>query len=260
MGKVSSKVCKECSECLPFLKIGRKNSLQYLELAEYGYAKSDYKDIVEEKKIEVESTASSVDSSEFLDIYSRPLELNCDKMIDKEGFLVYGQDLDEGFLVKAQWKSKFTPKEILDYFRLNNERKIWDKNIDQVEEIPGDASDEYITYTKFKKVIAISQRDMLIISNIVERNDGILVVSKSIEHEKYPESSEVTRIKIFTAGYYFEDISDDQYKTKVFSLTKANFGGSISQKFVKKATAIALPKLYQAMEKGMEKYYKIINS
>jgi len=98
---------------------------------------------------------------------------------------------------------------------------------------------------------------MMIISNVTEKSDGVMVTSKSCHHENYPEKEGVTRMQIFLAGYYFERIHDDEYKTKVFSLTKAHFGGSISQKFIKKATTMTLPKLYQTMEKCMQDYYKL---
>ena len=257
MGKIASKACKNCQDCLSFLNIGKTKSLEYLELTEYKANKISSPDIVEDKGTADDSYVSNIEGLEFLDIYNQPLDENCEKMIDKEGFLVYGQDLDNGFLIKAAWESKFTAKEFLYYIRVIDERSKWDKNIQYIEEIQGDNENEYLTYAKFKKVIAISQRDMMITTNVIKKPDGILIISRSCNHEKFPEAEGTIRMNIFLAGYYLLNIPQGEFQTKVFSLTKANFGGSISQKFIRKATAMALPKLYQTMEKCMEKYYSI---
>ena len=106
-------------------------------------------------------------------------------------------------------------------------------------------------------MIAISQRDMSILSNIIETHDGIMIISKSCNIDKYPVQDNITRMEIYLAGFYFQSIDHEMYKTKVFSLTKANFGGSMPQKFIKKTTAMVLPKLYKDMENCMDKYYKL---
>ena len=198
---------------------------------------------------------NSVDPSEFLIYYSDPLDQGFDKMLEKDGFIIYGNVFEEGFTLKSLWLSRFKPEEFLKFFRDSDQRKNWDKNIESIEELPGPSKSEFYTYMKFKKVIAISQRDSVILTNIIKRKDGILIVSKSVTHAKYPEKEGISRMHIFIAGYYLQEHPDPDYNTKVFSLTKANFGGKISHKLVQKATAMALPKLYQGMEKCMGEYF-----
>jgi hypothetical protein len=240
MGAVVSQSCKKCSKCLSFLPIIHRKKQQEQS---------------EDRRSEISSTEQPTEYTEFLEIYNRPLPEGCDKLCEKDGFIVFGSDLPEGFLIKAQWTSNFSPSAILTYFRNPSERKQWDKNVEEIQELSGGTEDEYRTYTKFKKVIAISQRDALIVSNVYQRTDGLVVVSRSCEDPKFPENDNVTRMQIFLAGYYFKN-TDENGKTLVFTLTKAHFGGSISQSFIKKATALAIPKMYQAMEKGMNAYYK----
>jgi START domain len=252
MGSVGSNACKKC---FGLLKKKKTYPLEYLELVEDVEAQLPKNDI-EKPKINIDSDPNLLIKFEFLEIYNKPIQENCEKIIDKEGFLVYGQDIKEGFLIKAQWQSKHEPKKILEYMQMTEHRKKWDKNIELIEQVPGKSSDEFFTYAKYKKMIALSQRDMVIVSNIIETTDGIMIVSKSCNHIKYPEQEDFTRIKIFLGGYYFLYSNNFPYKTKVFTLTKANFGGSIPQVIIKKATALAFPKLYQGMEKCMDEYYK----
>lgn len=257
MGQAGSKLCDQCSYCLIFLNLSRKKSLQYLELEDFGVtAKEENKEIFEEVKITSDKPIYLVDPSDFLNYYLEPPDYNCDKILDKDGILVFGQSFDDGFLVKAYWNSKFTPDQLYTYFRNKDQRKLWDKNVENIEEIEIPDSEEFYTYMKFKKVVAISQRDSVIISHKVDKSDGIMLVSKSCIHENYPETENVTRMKIYVAGYYFKSIEDEKFKSKIFSCTRANFGGAISHKFILKATAMALPPLYKTMEKCMENFYK----
>lgn len=255
MGSITGKICKNCNECLPFI-FSRKPSEKYIELPEITPDKQDnHREMTEEQTPVHEKPENSVDPSDFLIYYSDPLDHGFEKMLEKDGFIIYGNIFDQGFTLKALWLSKFRPEEFLKFFRDSDQRKNWDKNIESIEELAGQSKNEFYTYMKFKKVIAISQRDSIILTNIIKRKDGILIVSKSVNHEKYPEKEGISRMHIFIAGYYLQENSDLEYKTKVFSLTKANFGGTISHKLVQKATAMALPKLYQGMEKAMGEYF-----
>ena len=234
--------------------------VQYLEIGERTSPKvEESQELCEEKKvIDNTSVALSADESEFLSVFNSPIEEGCEKMHDKDGFIVYAQDLEEGFLIKAQWYSKCTPQQVFDYIRVASQRAVWDKNVEFIEEIPGDNEDEYITYMRLKKVIAISQRDMLIKSNVSPKSDGIIVTTRSCSHENYPEKTGTIRMKIFFAGNYYQGVDDKEgYKTKIYLLTKSSFGGSAPQKFIKKVTTMELPKLYRNMEKCMNEYYSL---
>lgn len=242
---------KSCKNCFSFLIYRKKKPIEYLELAEFGSINS-LPPIVKNSELN-ENNEISINESEFLEYFNSSLHEGCEKMYDKDEILVYGKDLEEGFLVKSVWYSNYSPEELLEYSRISDERKNWDKNADYTEEIEGSSKDEYFTYIKFKKVIAISQRDMMIASNVYRKKDGIIVVSRSYDHKEFPESEGFIRMKIKLAGYYFQTL--DCNKTKVFSLTIGNFGGSLPQKFIRKSTGAALPKLYQDMEKAMSKYF-----
>lgn len=187
--------------------------------------------------------------------YLYPLHLNSEKLLEKGNIQIYGQLNQESFLLKSVFYSKFPPDQVLNYFRDLTQRPIWDKNIEKIEEIPTETDSEFYTYMKFKKVLTISQRDSLIISSIIQKDDGILLISQSASLPSHPELDSVTRIKIFIAGYYFKSTNEQNFRTKVFNLTKADFKGVISHKLVQKATALGLPKMVELMEQGMEKFY-----
>jgi hypothetical protein len=254
MGQVSGKLCDQCSYCLIFLHLSRKKSLQYLELEDFGVTVKEEKPEIIEEPLKQDPILYLVDPSEFLNFYLEPLEFNCEKLLEKEGILIYGTTFEEGFLIKSTWNSKFSPDSLYSYFRDLDQRKLWDKNLEKIEEMPGQGSEEFYTYMRFKKVIAISQRDSVIVSQKFEKNDGIMLVSKSCHLEQYPEMENITRMKIYVAGYYFKAVEDPVWKSRIFSCTKGNFGGNMAHKFVLKATASALPPMYKAMEKCMENF------
>lgn len=255
MGNAPSNLCKKCTDCFGLKKNTVSNSDQYVALKDCSSTDSTSQEITEEKKSNPEPAVSSVDPTEFLEICARPSSAIFEKLLEKDGFVVYGQDIAEGFIIKSQWKSKFTSEEIINYSRIAELRYNWDKTIDYVEEISCDSPNEFITYTIIKKAMVISQRELLMISNIQQMDDGLIVVSKSCSHEKFPETEKIIRMTVYTGGYYLKNINEGEYKTHVTSVTKGNFGGAVSSKLVKKATALAIPRLYQNMEKCMEKYY-----
>ena len=110
-----------------------------------------------------------------------------------------------------------------------------------------------LTYTRFKKILGVSQRDMVIISKEIEFDGGIMLVSTSYEHENFPEFQGITRIKIELAGYY---LKEDKEHTSVFTITQANFGGIIPHKMMKNTVATTIPRfhnnLFAAIEKSLE--------
>lgn len=252
MGKKLSRICEECNNCIPFL-IRNAGSEKYTEFVETPRAVQHCgKVITEEQPLDPKP---GIDPNEFLQYYSVPIDQDSEKLIEKDNCQVYGQLSTDWFLLKSVWYSKFSPEQILNFLRVLDQRKNWDKNIETIEEIPSNSDSEFFTYMKFKKVLTISQRDSLIVSNVIQRDDGVLIISKSAELANYLESESVTRMNILIAGYYFSVTSEGNLGTKVFSLTKADFRGVISHKLVQKATALALPKMFQLMEQCMGKFY-----
>ncbi|OMJ86689.1 hypothetical protein SteCoe_11697 [Stentor coeruleus] len=255
MGNAPGNLCKKCTDCFGLKRNRASNANQYIALTDHS-TDSTSQEMIEEKKADLDPTVFSVDPTEFLEICAMPPSNIFEKLLEKEGFIVYGQDIDEGFIIKAEWKSKFTGEEIIKFSRIADLRHSWDKNIDHIEELPTESQNEFITYTILKKALIISQREIVMISNIRQMDDGMIVVSKSCDHEKFPETEKFIRMTVYVGGYYFKNICDGEFKTHAISITKGNFGGTVSSKLAKKATALALPKLYQNMEKCMEKYYK----
>jgi START domain len=187
--------------------------------------------------------------SEFSLLISRPLSEDCIEISNKQGFQIYGQDCSNGFLLKVQFTSNFPPKTFLSYLLDTKQRPIWDKNVEKIDSISL-TPNVHLTYTKFKKILGVSQRDMVIISKTIENNDGILLISTSHEHPDYPQTKGITRIQIQLAGYYLQPLETG---TKVFHVTHADFGGILPQRVMKNAVALSLPKFHAEMEKAMIK-------
>ena len=104
--------------------------------------------------------------------------------------------------------------------------------------------------SKFKKVLGVSQRDLLIITKESEVSGGILVVSTSYNHHEYPEMPGVTRIQIDLAGYLLKDTDSG---SEVFTVTQANFGGIVPHKAMKAIVAATIPRFHSDMQAAMEK-------
>lgn len=187
--------------------------------------------------------------SEFLDYFNHPLDHNCcEELVNKDGFKTYGKDLEKGFLLKSEWKIPCSAQEYIDIISNINSRKSWDSNIDEINEIYRNNDDFVITYTKLKKFLAISQRDIVVATKIYKAKNGVLLLSKSCEHPEYPLSKHFVRMNIFLGGYFITDIpGHPEFKGQVFSVTKLDFGGSLPKSMIRKASALALPKMNQAV-------------
>ena len=187
--------------------------------------------------------------SEFLLIKDQISSEDCSEILNKGGFKVLGQDCSNGFLLKVEFSSFSSPKSFLAFLKNSELRPKWDKNVEKIVIIEV-SSQVYITYTKFKKILGVSQRDMVIISKEIETGEGMMVVSTSFNHSDFPESQDTTRIKIDIAGYY---LKTTEAGSQVFHITQANFGGILPQKFMKNAVAMSMPKFHSEMEAAMKR-------
>ncbi|CAG9328115.1 unnamed protein product [Blepharisma stoltei] len=274
MGKVSSKLCAEC--LMPFYKRFSTVKLQEEDvqpmMSDTPKSSQDEdcffsKTPIDEVQETVESNDNSNELNLLLDImslakeeflaYTRvPLSHDgCEELVNKDSCIVYGKDLPGGFLLKAEWMIPYTGKEFIDFFQDIEERPKWDTNISQIKIISQPSQYINTTYTTFKKVLTISPRDLILTSAVFETNDGILLVSKSMENQEFPEKEEFVRMNIELGGYFIQSITEttDGMKSKVFNITKGDFGGSLPKRMIKKMTAMALPGLTKSILKAMKK-------
>lgn len=190
--------------------------------------------------------------NEFLLVYNRPLEEDAELVIDKNGFKTYGQDCNNGFLLKSAFFSEADPKTFLSYLTDTNLRPKWDTNIEKITKIALAPHIDMI-YTRFTKFFAISQRDLLTITKCYNEDNGYFLISTSYENQEFPIDQKIMRIQIFIAGYYIQPLNGG---SKVFAITQGNFGGMLPQKAMRTTVAMSFHKFQMSMEKAMEKKLK----
>lgn len=90
---------------------------------------------------------------------------------------------------------------------------------------------------------------------VYELNEGIMLVSKSFENPGYPPNENSVRMAIHLGGFFIQPITETQdgMISKVFNITKGDFGGSMPKKMIRKATAMALPNLNKSILRAMKK-------
>lgn len=208
---------------------------------------------IEEKaemsQVSIQCAILSACETEFLLLYSKPLSEDCAEALNKSGYHVYSSDSPSGFLIKAKFHSKFPPDLLANFLKSSENRAKWDKTTSSSSSLEI-TPEIYLTYTKFHKVIGVSQRDMVIISKHTALNDDILIVSTSYDHENYPLQLGTTRIKIALAGYYLKKTKSG---CEVFTLTQADFGGIVPHKVMKSIVSLSIPKFHNDLQAALEK-------
>jgi len=192
-------------------------------------------------------------SLEFLNHLSEEEAL--EHVVSKNGVSVYSGDSADGYIIKAVWKVPFSPQEFISFVRNTQHRKNWDKKIEEIKVVEEPLPDLKIIYSKYKKMMMVSQRDAVTVNKSLYMNKGSLLVGTSCEHPSCPPSKDVIRAKIDVSGYYAEPIEPDSEgnTTKVVNLIIGSFGGKLPKKMIKKVMASSLPKFAQTLNQEIQK-------
>lgn len=156
------------------------------------------------------------------------------EQLKKDNLHITGKEYS-GYYLKFLWNAPYTPEEFIDY-TFHSEERSWEKNIESSEIVCWPDESTYVSYTKYKKVMIFSPRDLLITSRKITMDKGILFVSTSVEHEDFNDTNFV-RASLNVGGYYMEKLPqpDEQGNlTRILSVSKGHPGGNISTTMVKK--------------------------
>lgn len=171
--------------------------------------------------------------------------------LKKENIRVSSKETELGYILKSEIFIDFTPNEIIDLILDIKNRKTWDDNVEKIELVLTLPEDTTITYVKYKKLLVIASRDVVLLNKAMRAHNGLVFVSTSCEVDEYPVTDAAVRAQISLSGYYLEPVSPS--KTKIVSYTIADVGGSIPKALVKTAAATALPRFIKNMERGLKK-------
>lgn len=156
------------------------------------------------------------------------------EQLKKDNLHITGKEYP-GYYLKFQWNAPYTPEDFIE-FTFNSEERSWEKNIDSSMIVCWPDEDTYVSYTKYKKVMIFSPRDLLIVSRRIPLEKGQLFVSTSVEHEDFNDTNFV-RANLDMGGYYMEKLPQPDELgnlTRVLSVSKGHPGGNISTTMVKK--------------------------
>lgn len=249
--------CKKCFEAEEVKLFGME--LEKLKETENDLHRTREESISEGKnELGIEVTSQQRMIEEFLELCTEENNLKFVEMTRKNDVPVYGTDCELGLIVKTTFPSKYTCFEFIDFLRDVNNRKSWDNYTENISETLGSDDESFITYYKFKKMLSISQREMVIESKVHSLFNRTLLLSQSIDHTSCLSLQSIQKINIYIGGYLFESAIDGNGRsyTKVTCVVKGDFGGPVPQTFLKKAVAMSLSRLHHSMSEAMNKYYE----
>lgn len=90
--------------------------------------------------------------------------------------------------VKGQGMINYGIKQILPFILNSDIRPEYDFNFERGQILTDIGCNTFVAYNKFKKIVVVSSRDMVLLSNLRSFPDGTMVVSaQSVEWPDMPE-------------------------------------------------------------------------
>lgn len=171
------------------------------------------------------------------------------ELTSNEVVKVHGKVTTAGFCMKTVWMVPQSIGEFLRFIRNFPLRSSWDSNIAESVKICELAGDVMVNYQRFKSVLTVSARDLLIAVRATQLNASTTVdVSVSIESPAYPPQSDIIRIYMRAGGYYLEKTADG---TRVTAISEMNFGGMMPAAMVMRMSALAMGKFAKEMKAAL---------
>mmetsp|Transcript_13444 Transcript_13444/g.19635 ORF Transcript_13444/g.19635 Transcript_13444/m.19635 type:complete len:237 (-) Transcript_13444:9-719(-) len=171
------------------------------------------------------------------------------ELLNKDGYKVLVKEAQGGHAFLSEFSLPFKAQDILDFLRNTQERQTWDKYIQEIEQVFVHSNIE-VVYARIKKILLVSSRDALVANKLTQLEKGLLYVSKSIEHPKYPEKADAVRARLEASGYFLEEVPGKTL-TNVHFYARGSFGGSFPESMIKKLAGKAIPKYMSLFTKSL---------
>jgi len=210
-----------------------------------------------ERNIFLTAVASATDR--FLRLVNDPLESDFDLATEKDGVRVHTKDSLGGYIIRAEWRAAFSPKIYMEFLTDAGTRTMWDGNVQELKVMETLEADVQVFYQAYKKVFALSSRDLVVVAKKFECKGAYVDAFCSVESSACPPRPGYVRAHIVTGGYYMEDLSQGSNipLTRVISYTEGTCGGSVPKSLVKRVSAANLPifvkQLNEAFKQHVEK-------
>jgi hypothetical protein len=152
-------------------------------------------------------------------------------------------------LIRGIGTLNFTPEEIRDFLWKNEDKKLWDELLE--ESYPIVEFDRWlkVNYEHFRVTWPVSDRDFVYAYKAVPRDDGIVMVAKSVEFG-VPEREGIVRGEVTATGYFLKRVGER--RTEITYLLCLDPKGSLPQlvvDFIGQKQTGNVRKIIEAMNK-----------
>ena len=176
---------------------------------------------------------------------AKPLPLH----VQKSGVSVFGTDTPRGFLMKSVWKCPYSPIVILAFTRNDSLRLSWDPNLAECRSIGFPTEEIEVKYERYKKILAVSQRDLLSAGQICTLPDGsFLDMSVSVEMPEIPPVEGIVRAHLFLGGYHIKACEGG---ATVALYNEIDYGGALPNKLLVTMSARTLTGFAEAFNTAL---------
>jgi hypothetical protein len=107
-------------------------------------------------------------------------------------------------------------------------------------------------YQRYKKVLTVSPRDMLLAIKTFPLNNAVVDVAVSIDLPERPVAEGVVRAKVHMGGFFAESRAEGG--TRVIAATEIDFGGVIPRAMMLRMSAMAMPTYIRRLMEGVTKH------
>ena len=189
------------------------------------------------------------------EVRQEPQKIGYKQVLSQNSVEVLLKDVPGGYSLMSVWRCGVPAEKVARFLKMVEKRKEWDSHVSECKKICDISTDIAVYYTLYKRFLTMAPRDVLIVGQQLQLEEGWVDVSTSIDSSLVPESASIVRATVGIAGYYMQRIPKDELGnvTLVTSISEANFGQSLASSIVKNMSTNLTPKFVKAMIDGMKK-------
>lgn len=176
-------------------------------------------------------------------------------VVDRDHCKVYTKNTDDGFVIRSEWKTKFSPKTYIDFIGNLEQRKHWDRNSEDMHLVEALTPQVSVFYQSYRSFFMISARDLVLACKKFPLEKAWIDTCSSIDFPACPAREHYIRAHITIGGYYVEQLEGEEpLQSRVVSYTEGSFGGVLPRSLVKKFSATNVPSFVKTLEEALDKF------
>lgn len=172
-----------------------------------------------------------------------------DTLVETADVRVCGKISERGYYIRTVWETAVGKDKVMEFFRRAELKPTWDVNMESCRVIS--QGDYTVIYQLYKKVVAVSPRDMVLASKAYAHGQTLMEVSTSIDTPECPLRENVIRAKVHVGGFSAE--TTENGLTRVVLVTEIDFGGVIPKSVMLRMSAMNMPAFVKNLSQGLLK-------